>query len=247
MRAAVPARSHGVLWVALVVIVCAGAALAWYYLAGPGARRATPSAAASAAEPTRSPPAAPAPTAPPPAAEPQPATAPAETATPSPSPSSDAPSTGSAAPAPTGEATGAAQPSPAAQPTEAAAATPARSEDADFRRLLASADRKYQQGRFEDAISDYRRAAALRPGAQVQVGLARALYDARRNGDALRALELALEQDQTYAPAWLLLGELHQADHRVPEARSAYERFLALNPRGDQARAVREILAKQLK
>jgi hypothetical protein len=32
----------------------------------------------------------------------------------------------------------------------------------------------------------------------------------------------------------------------VPQARAAYRRFLELEPRSDQARAVREILARQL-
>jgi tetratricopeptide (TPR) repeat protein len=122
-----------------------------------------------------------------------------------------------------------------------------RSDDADHRRYLASAERKYEAGRFVEAIADYRRAVALRATGPANVGLARALYDANRSADALRALNDAIAEDGRYAPAWLLLGEIKQAAGKVSQARAAYQRFLQLEPDGEQARAVREILAKQLK
>jgi tetratricopeptide (TPR) repeat protein len=147
-----------------------------------------------------------------------------------------------AAPAPDGPTGAVAQ----AQPAEVAPAPP-RNADAEYRRLFASAERKYEQGRFEEAIAEYRRAAAIHGGAEVQVNLARAYYDAGRTPEALRAVALALQQDQGHAPAWLLLGEMHQAAHEVEQARNAYQQFLVLQPKGEQARAVREILAKQLK
>jgi len=53
--------------------------------------------------------------------------------------------------------------------------------------------------------------------------------------------------DGRYAPAWLLLGEIHQAGGRAAQARAAYERFLQLAPSGEQSRTVRGILATQLK
>jgi hypothetical protein len=135
-------------------------------------------------------------------------------------------------------------PAVAAEPQRTPAARP---DDADYQRLLASADRKYNTGNFLAAIGEYRKAAALKPTGQALVGLARALYDANRSAEALRELDRAIAADGRYAPAWLLLGEIHQADGRVPEARAAYERFLRLQPAGDQARAVREILAQQLR
>jgi tetratricopeptide (TPR) repeat protein len=227
-----------VVWVALAVFACAAVALAWYLLAGPGARRAS-AASATTAEAS---PAAPAP--PPAVALAQPArvaaTAPGAAKEPDPADVKPAPAAaeGVASDAPA---------VPAPVTVEPAAAPAPRNEEADYKRLLATAERKYDQGRFDDAVADYKRAAVIHPGAPVQVGLARAYYDASRNADALRALDLALQQDREYAPAWLLLGELHQAARRIPEARTAYQQFLALQPRGEQARAVREILSKQLK
>jgi tetratricopeptide (TPR) repeat protein len=87
---------------------------------------------------------------------------------------------------------------------------------------------------------------ALRETGLSLVGLARALYDANRPLEARSSLERAVEVAPDYAPAYLLLGELHQADGRNADARAAYERFLELEPRGEQARVVREIVAKQL-
>ncbi|WP_152643364.1 tetratricopeptide repeat protein, partial [Anaeromyxobacter sp. PSR-1] len=100
---------------------------------------------------------------------------------------------------------------------------------------------------FAEAASDYRRAVALRPTAPGYVGLARALHDAQRSGEAVRALDRAIELDPAYAPAWLLRGEIHQGAGRASQARAAYARFLELSPTGPEARAVRDILGRQLR
>jgi tetratricopeptide (TPR) repeat protein len=138
-------------------------------------------------------------------------------------------------------------PAPAPAAPEPKAARPARDVDAEHKRLLASAERKYEAGRFQEAISEYRRAIALRSTAPAHVGYARALYDANRAADAQREVETAISENGSYAPAWLLLGEIHQQQGRLTQARAAYERFLQLSPNGEQARAVREILSKQLR
>jgi tetratricopeptide (TPR) repeat protein len=101
-------------------------------------------------------------------------------------------------------------------------------------------------GRFTEAIADYRRAVAMRANAPALVGLARALYDSNKAAEATRTLDLAIKAEGDYAPAWLLLGEIHQGEGRNRQAKAAYERFLQLEPRGEQSQAVREIVAKQL-
>ncbi|HEX9051947.1 MAG TPA: tetratricopeptide repeat protein, partial [Anaeromyxobacter sp.] len=121
---------------------------------------------------------------------------------------------------------------------------PRKPDEADYRRLLVAAERRYDAGKFLDAIADYRRAIGIRSTARAHVGLARALYDANKAKDALKELELAIQDDGHYAPAWLLLGEIHQGDGRTRQARAAYERFLQLEPNGEQASAVREIVSR---
>jgi len=220
-------RSPLPLVAAIAVVVVAAVAAAWKLgyldsLLG----RAAPGPAASAA------PAVPAAAAPAP-----PAAAPPDQAV----PGAGATAPG-AAPAPEAAAPAAPEPAPAVK-----AARPARDVDAEQKRLLASAERKYESGRFQDAISEYRRAIALRSTAPAHVGYARALYDANRSADAMREVQTAISENGSYAPAWLLLGEIHQAQGRPAQARAAYERFLQLSPNGEQARAVREILSKQLR
>jgi hypothetical protein len=116
--------------------------------------------------------------------------------------------------------------------------------EADTRKLLAAADRKYEAGRYADAIADYRRAIALRPTPAARVSLARALYDAHRSPDAMRELDRVIEANPSDASAWLLRGDIHQGEGRPDDAREAYRRFLEIEPHGEQARVVRMILGR---
>jgi tetratricopeptide (TPR) repeat protein len=140
-------------------------------------------------------------------------------------------------------------PTPTEADADADAETPSpapQDDEDEHHRLLATGARKVEQGRFSEAIGDYRRAIALRSTAPANVELARAFQRAARSSEAVRALETAIHIDGSHAPAWLLLGEVNQAAGRSPQARAAYERFLELRPKGAQARAVRAILAGQL-
>ncbi|HSN92719.1 MAG TPA: tetratricopeptide repeat protein, partial [Anaeromyxobacteraceae bacterium] len=154
-------------------------------------------------------------------------------------PATAAPAAPSPAPAP------AARPVPST-PSPAPPARPPPSPDEAYREALASAERKYEAGNFPAAIADFRKAAAIRETGPSLVGLARALYDANRPLEARASLERSVAVEPAYAAAYLLLGTIHQEEGRNAEARAAYERFLELEPRGEQARVVREILAKQL-
>ncbi|HEX9241150.1 MAG TPA: DUF4388 domain-containing protein [Anaeromyxobacter sp.] len=162
---------------------------------------------------------------------------PAESAAPMPAQAAPAPA--APPPAPVSAAT---PERAAAQPTHAK-----KGDDAEQRRLLASAERKYETGRFPEAIAEYRRAIAIKPTGPALVGLSRALYDANQAGEAMKVAELAVQADGRYPPAWLLLGEIHQNDGHAKQARAAYERFLQLEPKGDTAKQVRAILSKQPK
>ncbi|ACL67153.1 response regulator receiver protein [Anaeromyxobacter dehalogenans 2CP-1] len=234
------ARSRAPLAIGLGVLVLAAVAGA-VALRGRGASAGpAPAAAASpAAGPAAAPPVQPAAAAAPVEAPAPPAHADPAAATASAPAATEAPS-----PAPVAAAV---EPTAAPATTAAPAAAAPRAEGADPRRLLAAAARKYEEGRFAEAAVDYRRAVGLRPTAPGYVGLARALHDAQRSGDAVRALDRAIELDPAYAPAWLLRGEIHQGAGRASQARAAYTRFLELSPSGPEARAVRDILGRQLR
>ncbi len=142
-------------------------------------------------------------------------------------------------------------PPPVAGPVAARAEPPAApvapvSQAERAQRLIASAERRYQKGDFTGAVVEFRRSLAARATPAGFVGLARALYDSNQTAEALKVLESAQKLDPRYAPTWLLLGEIHQGEGRVAQARAAYQRYLLLQPSGEQSNAVRQILAKQL-
>ncbi|MFT3914422.1 MAG: response regulator [Anaeromyxobacteraceae bacterium] len=233
----------GLLIAIALVLLAAAAAGAWWAGLVPGFSPQPPSPPAPAQEAR----AAPAPAATPTAeAQPTSAVQPAAAAEP------ERPAEGAAQAAPPAENPAEPPPAPAPEPAAVApsperpAAEPPRaaSAEADYRKLLASAGRKYELGRFNEAIADYKRALAVKPTAAARTGLARALYDANRTDEAVREAKVALDEDPRYAPAWLMLGELNQAQGKKAAAKTAYEKFLALSPKGEQARAVREILSK---
>jgi hypothetical protein len=213
----------------LVLLVVAGviAALLWL-----GARQGVAPAGPLAAPP----PAEAVSPAPPPAVEPRPAAeAPPAVASPGP------PEPG-VTPAPI------VQPSPpTATPAAPRPAVDPAAQAAQAQRLIASAEKRYERGDFAGATAEFRRSLAAKATPPGFVGLARALYDSNQTAEALKVLESAQRLDPRYAPTFLLLGEIQQGEGRVVPARAAYQRFLQLQPTGEQARAVREILAKQLR
>jgi tetratricopeptide (TPR) repeat protein len=223
--------------VGLLILLIAGlSAGAWALL---GAKPADPSPRASDPAPPPAP--APAPVEPKQAVEPPPAAAEPKAAEPAP-----------AEPKPKPEPEAAATPTPpvAVAPLPAPGPTPppdpaAQAERAQ--RLVASAEKRYEKGDFAGAVAEYRRSLGAKPTPAGFVGLGRALYDSNQTAEAIKMLEASQKLDASYAPSWLLLGEIHQGEGRVAPARAAYQRFLQLQPAGEQARAVREILAKQLK
>ena len=83
-----------------------------------------------------------------------------------------------------------------------------------------------------------------RPTPAARVALARALYDAHRDADAMGELDQVLGANPRDASAWLLRGDIHQGEGRTDQARDAYRRFLELEPKGEQARVVRMILGR---
>ena len=136
---------------------------------------------------------------------------------------------------------------PRAAPDQAAqAAQAAQAERAQ--RLIATAEKKYEQGDFAGAVAEYRRSLAAKatPGRLRRAGAGPLRLEPDRRG-AQGARAPRRSSTRNYAPTYLLLGEIQQGEGKVAQARTAYQRFLQLQPTGEQARAVREIIAKQLR
>jgi len=153
----------------------------------------------------------------------------------------EAPQAREAEPAPSEAAPPAppAEPAPSSPPPAAKAGS-----DAAYREALAAAESQYQSGAYLAAVAQYRRALAERETSEALAGLGRALYDARRPGEALEALERAVALDAANGPAWLALGEVRLAEGERAAARAAYSRYLQVAPGGAHAAEVREVLQR---
>ena len=97
--------------------------------------------------------------------------------------------------------------------------------------------------RTRDAVAACTKIADQRPGsAEAVVLLARAQLLAGRESESLRLAQRASILDPRCADAYLLIGNVHQLTGRTPDARSAYEAYLAIAPHGDHADEIRAIL-----
>ncbi len=233
LAAVAPRRSRALL-IGLLLLAAAAAGVVGWLAGGKGTEPAPVVAAPIPPTPEPTP-------APPPTPEPGPSTADAQPAPPQAAPA-PAPTAAPATPEPAAPAPAAA--APVTPPPRPAADPAVQAERAQ--RLIATAEKRYERGDFAGAVADFRRSLAVKATPSGFVGLGRALYDSNQTAEALRVLEGAQRLDPQYAPGWLLLGEIQQGEGKVAQARAAYTRFLQLQPTGEQARAVREILAKQL-
>jgi Domain of unknown function (DUF4388)/Tetratricopeptide repeat len=112
-----------------------------------------------------------------------------------------------------------------------------------YRSALVEARRDHQAGHLGAAIDGYRRAlgAVETSAAQAELGLA--LRDAGQLDAAVEALRRALALDAGNGSAYIALGEICLRDHRLEDARSAYQHYLALEPEGEHAAEARAALA----
>jgi Tfp pilus assembly protein PilF len=68
------------------------------------------------------------------------------------------------------------------------------------------------------------------------------LLNAGQLRDAVSALRRAVEADPGLAHAWYALGEAHRAGRQPADARTAYERCLAIDPDHGRARRALKLL-----
>lgn len=88
--------------------------------------------------------------------------------------------------------------------------------------------RRYEQVGERDKAKTFHAKARLAAGWN--------LLDARKPGDAVAVLRQAVDADAGLAHAWYALGEAHRAGQKAADARSAYERCLAIDPDHGRAR-----------
>jgi tetratricopeptide (TPR) repeat protein len=114
----------------------------------------------------------------------------------------------------------------------------------DYEALLAEGKKLYEKGQAKKAMVPLEKAVALRAdGDEALVLLANCHLDRGNLEKALAAAQLAAAANGENADAFLVIGAVQQQKGHNPEARTAYERYLKLAPKGQFAGEIRTILA----
>ena len=111
------------------------------------------------------------------------------------------------------------------------------------------ANTKRTQGLYDDAIENYRKALDQARGfsPEAHTGIALAFQDRGLTEDAIKHLRLAIAQANDTEPIiYFLLGSALEREFLTKEAVEAYEKYLQLDPKSNQAAALRSVL-KQLR
>ncbi|MCU1283459.1 MAG: hypothetical protein JWM53_7005, partial [bacterium] len=160
------------------------------------------------------------------------------------------PPSGQAVAPPTGEAvtppSGQAVTPPSGQavaPPSGEAVKPA-GDDGDYKKLLEEGRALYAKGQAKKAMVPLEKAVALKAdGDEALVILANCHLDRGNMEKALAAAQLAAAANADNADAYLVVGAVQQQKGHNPEARTAYEKYLKLAPKGQFAGEIRSILA----
>jgi len=111
------------------------------------------------------------------------------------------------------------------------------------------ANTKRTQGLYDDAIASYLTAITQARGVapEAHTGVALAYQDRGLHEDAIKHFRLAIAQANDTEPIiYFLLGSALEREYLTKEAVEAYEKYLQLDPKSNQASAVRS-LVRQLK
>jgi tetratricopeptide (TPR) repeat protein len=111
------------------------------------------------------------------------------------------------------------------------------------------ANTKRTQGLYDDAIANYSKALEQARGfsPEAHTGIALAYQDRGLTEDAIKHLRLAISQANDTEPIiYFLLGSALEREFLTKEAVEAYEKYLQLDPKSNQAAALRSVL-KQLR
>ena len=93
-----------------------------------------------------------------------------------------------------------------------------------------------RQGRFAEAVTEFRQACELRPGyVEATYNLAKSLKDAGRLDESIVAYQRTLALDPKVAAAWNNLGNLLKNRGLLDEAIDSYQNLLNLEPQSAEA------------
>jgi CheY-like chemotaxis protein len=114
--------------------------------------------------------------------------------------------------------------------------------EAEYARLIAQASKSFTANKLQTAAAEYRKALVLNPeGAEALIGLGMCLVD----GNAAKAipnLEKGLAKAPNNARAHSALGTAYWSTSRNAEAAREFQKYLDLEPNGELADEMRELL-----
>lgn len=103
----------------------------------------------------------------------------------------------------------------------------------------------YDLGRYKEAVTYYNRALAIGPNnVDVRVDMGASYYALGQVDKALEAFKTATQINPNHAMAWYNLGIAYKAKGDVANQRFAWNKFLTLQPTGEQADRVRQELSQ---
>ena len=121
---------------------------------------------------------------------------------------------------------------------------PAGDEEAEFKALVTEGRSLYGKGQSKKAAVALEKALTLHPNSdEALVLLANTQNDRGLLQKALATASLAVANNPNNADGYLLIGSIQQSQDHFPEARTAYQTYLKLSPKGQYASEVRSILS----
>jgi len=138
-------------------------------------------------------------------------------------------------------------PAPEAKENVAPAASPgpAVNPHATAKELVGQGRKLLLSGDPAGAERAYRKALQKGPSsARARYGLAKALYQRNRVGEASKELQRILSGNRNHGSALLMMGSLLQEQGQTGEARKHYQRYLDSHPNGRRAGEIRSILGR---
>jgi len=130
-----------------------------------------------------------------------------------------------------------------ATPPAAAVPAPVGDEEAEFKALIAEGRALNLKGQSKKAGVVLEKALTLRPNSdEALVLLAKSQNDRGALQKALATASLAVATNPNNADGYLVIGTVQQQQDHFPEARTAYQTYLKLAPKGEYASEIRSIL-----
>lgn len=116
----------------------------------------------------------------------------------------------------------------------------------DIKTLDALGNAYYDQQKFQEAIVYYQMSLALKPDDySVMTDMGACYFALKQTDKALEIFKKVTSDKPDQVMAWYNLGIVYKSKNDTPNMRFAWERFLALQPTGQQADQVRQQLSPQ--